>query len=398
MRAKDYPFMLLQIINGYTTDDLPSAADWESLIRQAQADGVAPLLYWNLSKTGKLAQIPDFAGNALRESYAATWMNNQQILQELGTISKVFHEAGIPIVLLKGVCFALTIYPDIGLRPMGDLDILVPKTKLAQGVQLAQKLGYVEAVPDASPGLNELIGHHACLRKTGEQGSLLEIHDSLVAEQAFSFAVSMDWFWEQTQPLAHEIFHHLQMLSPTAQVLFAAAHAMLQHGQQNSPLRWFYDIDLLIRSYNEAIDWEMLIQQARFFEWGSALKSALERSVELFETPIPQAVREQLQLLSDRHENLVAQKQNKPATHTLLELQKMNTLSGYARLQFFMGLLAPTPAYMRWRYGLKNNRSLPAWYVYRWAGILKDAILTIVVVVKNIVMGMRDSNQTQKRD
>lgn len=387
MQTKNHPFELFQIINGYAANDLLSATDWESLLQQAQADGIAPLLYWNLSKTGKLAQIPNFAGNALRESYAANWMNNQQILQELGSIAKVFHEAGIPIVLLKGVSYALTIYPDIGLRPMGDLDILVPKAKLAQAVQLAQNLGYVEAVPDASPGLNELIGHHACLRKTGTQGSLLEIHDSLVAEQSFSFAVSMDWFWEQTQPLAHEKFPNLQMLSPTAQVLFAAAHAMLQHGQQNSPLRWFYDIDLLIRSYNEAIDWEILIRQARLFEWGSALKSTLERSAELFETPIPQAVRAQLQLLSDRHEKLVTQKQNKPATHTLLELQKMNTLSGHARFLFFMGLLTPTPAYMRWRYGLKNNWSLPAWYIYRWAGILKDAILTLFVVVKKSFWG-----------
>lgn len=398
MQAKNHPFELFQIINGYTTDDLLFATNWEILIQQAQENGVAPLLYWNLSKSGKLAQIPAFAGNALRESYAASWMNNQQILQELEHISKVFHEEGIPIVLLKGACFALTIYPDIGLRPMGDLDILVPKASLAQAVQLAQSVGYVEAVPDASPGLNELIGHHACLRKTGIQGNLLEIHDSLVAEQSFSFAVPMDWFWEQAQPLAHEKFSNLQMLSPTAQVLFAAAHAMLQHGQQNSPLRWFYDIDLLIRSHNEAIDWGMLIQQARIFEWGSALKSALERSVELFETPIPQVVRAQLQLLSDRHENLVMQKQNKPATHTLLELQKMGTLNGYARFQLFMGLLIPSPAYMRWRYGLKNNWSLPAWYIYRWAGILKDAVLTAIVIAKNIVLGIKDSNQTPTKD
>ncbi|MCG2787404.1 MAG: nucleotidyltransferase family protein [Anaerolineae bacterium] len=378
----DPPIPVQQFITGNANSAELSSTAWAGLLAQAQSQGLAPLLYWKLSQAGTISSIPDFARAALREAYAATWSTNQKILQELEVLARLFDEAGIPVVVLKGACFALTIYPDIGLRPMGDLDILVPRAKLDQAVQIARALGYVDAAPDAASGLNDLIGHHACLRKLGSPAHLLEIHDSLVAEKSFTFAVPMDWFWQQTRPLEHAKYPGLRILSPTAQLLFAAAHAMLQHGGQNAPLRWFYDIDQLIRFYGQELDWQALIAQARLFEWGSALSAALARAVTCFDTPLPDPLRASLSELSDRHTGLVENKQARPETHTLIELQKLNTLTGYARLRLFMALLAPSPAYMRWRYKLKTNWTLPAWYLIRWTGILKDALLTLVAILK----------------
>jgi len=43
----------------------------------------------------------------------------------------------------------------------------------------------------------------------------------------------VDWFWSQTELLggaSQARFENLRMLSPAAQILYAAAHAMLQHG------------------------------------------------------------------------------------------------------------------------------------------------------------------------
>jgi hypothetical protein len=112
----------------------------------------------------------------------------------------LFQQAGITPVLLKGACFALTIYPDIGLRPMGDLDLLVPKAQFAEAVRIARSLGYVDSGPEAAPGLKDLLSHEACLVKL-DGSVVLEIHHSLVADQTFTYSVPVDWFWEQTEPL-----------------------------------------------------------------------------------------------------------------------------------------------------------------------------------------------------
>jgi hypothetical protein len=362
-----------------------SEAGWEALASQAQAEGLAPLLYWVFSKSGRFSSIPEPVRQALRSSYAGTWMQNQTLLKELETLAGHFHAAGIPLVLLKGACFALTVYPDIGLRPMGDLDVLVPASQLCAAVKIACSLGYQDDLPEASPGLNDLLSHHACLQKAGSPSISLEIHDSLVADKSFIYAVPVDWFWGQTEPLQAARpglhFKNISILTPAAQVLYAAAHAMLQHGGWNAPLRWIYDLDRLVRFYEGRLDWDLLLSQARALEWGSALSAALTKSTHRFGTPIPAQVMARLSASTDRHQKRVADKQIQPATHTLEERQKMLELNGYARMRLFLALLIPSPAYMRWRYPARSPWLLPFWYLWRWWGILKDGLRSLVSLV-----------------
>jgi hypothetical protein len=376
------------IISGRMPDlggDSFSAADWDALARKAHSEGVGPLLYWTISGSGKFSSLPQETRNFLRLMYASAWMQNQQIFKELEALARLFHQAEIPVVALKGVCFALTIYPDVGLRPMGDLDILVPKTKLAEAVHIAKTLGYEDTLPDASPGLRDLLNHEICLQKKGTLPITLEIHHSLVADKTFSYAVPVDWFWEQTELLGGDSqtrFENLRMLTPTAQVLYAASHAMLQHGGKNAPLRWFYDLDRLIRFYDGRLDWNLLLSQARLFEWGSALEAALAQTHAYFDTPIPAPVRASLLEQTDRHQKLVALLKIKPATHILVERQKLLSLNWYGRFRLVLALIAPSPAYMRWRYQLKSSWLVPAYYPFRWWGIFKDALHTVIVTLK----------------
>lgn len=362
-----------------------STSDWDALVRKAHSEGVGPLLYWTLSRSGKFSSLPEETRNFLRLMYASTWMQNQTNFKELEILARLFHEAEIPVVLLKGVCFALTIYPDVGLRPMGDMDVLVPASKLSEAVEIAKSLGYEDSKPETSPGLNDLLSHHVCLQKSSPQSVALEIHNSLVADKTFSFAVPVDWFWEQTESLntsSKTRFENLLMLTPTAQVLYAASHAMLQHGGQNTPLRWYYDLDQLIRFYGGHMDWDLLLSQARKFEWGSALDAALSQTSACFDTPIPDNVRASLSESSDRHRQLVALKQIRPTTNILAERQTLLSLSWYGRFRLVAGLIFPSPAYMRWRYRLKSPWSLPGYYLFRWWGILKDAVRTVNVLWK----------------
>ena len=365
-----------------------SAAEWDLLVKQAQAEGVAPLVYWALSRAGRISSCPTSVQNSLRAMYFSIRMNNEQILEELVTLTRLFAQAGIPVVALKGICFALTIYPDLGLRPMVDLDLLVPASRLSDAVRIVKASGYVEPVPEAFPGLDDLLGHATCLQKRTRPFTTLEIHHRLVGERSFTFAVPVDWFWSQTEPLKGIYLQwemsNLRMLTPTAQVLYASAHAMLQHGGRDTTLRWYYDLDRLIRFYADRMDWDLLLAQARNFEWSSAASAALSKVVSFFDTPVPQNVLEDLSKHSDRNAKTVAVLQAQSATHTFEEFQKLRSLNGPARLKLLLALIVPTPAYMRWRYGLKTSRALPVYYLYRWWEILKDATRTVGFLLRNV--------------
>lgn len=359
-----------------------SPAEWELLVQEAQAEGVAPLLYRALSRSGRIVSLPQPVGNRLRAMYFGTRLNNEQVLRELERLAGLFRGSGIPAVVLKGACFALTIYPDTGLRPMVDLDLLVPASKASEALQIARGSGYAEALPEASPGLDGLLNHAVCLRKMALPYTTLELHSTLVAEGSFTHAVPVDWFWSQTEPMRGMYLNgrldHLLMLTPTAQLLYACAHALLQHGGRNTSLRWLYDLERLIRVYAERLDWDLLLSQARLFEWGSAVSAALSEVVKLFDTPVPKTVLDELLNSSDRNTKRVRTLQDRPATHTLEEYQKWKALNWRGRVRLTLALIAPSPAYMRWRYGLHGSRALPAWYLYRWWGIFKDAVRTVI--------------------
>jgi len=388
MQQKIDNHTLSQIISGCLGNlnrDSFSARRWNALANQAHLEGVGPLLYWTLSRSGKFSSLPAETRDFLRFSYAGTSIKNQQIFKELELLSRLFQDAGIAVVALKGVCLALTVYPDPGLRSMGDLDLLVSNEKLAAAVDIVKSLGYQVVYPEASAGLRDLLNHEICLKKSGAHPITLELHRGLVADKTYSYSVPVNWFWEQTEllkPLSSKMcFENLLMLTPEAQVLYAAGHAMLQHGGSNTILRWFYDADRLIRHYGEGLDWDLLLSQAIAFEWGSALEAFLTQTVVYFGTPVPEGVRTTLSESFDRHRELVALKQTHPATHILAERQKLLSLNLYGRFRLVLALLIPNPAYMRWRYGLESSWTLPFYYPLRWWGILKDAVRTVVALV-----------------
>ena len=362
-----------------------SNADWDMFVASARLEGVAPLLYWHLNKSDEFSIFPEAVRNSLRILYSKTWTNNQRILRELERLSGLYSQAGIPLVVLKGACFCLTVYPDIGLRPMGDLDILVQKDNLAKAVEIARKFGYADAIPEASPGLNDLLSHHVRLQKSAQHSVTLEIHDSLVADKSFAYAVPVNWFWHQTEPILDSgqfKFSTIQMLSPEAQILFASAHAMLQHGGKSVPLRWLYDLDRLIRVYSHRLNWDLILSQSKKFDWSSALNAALIQIHAYFATPIPEYVRIHLAEQSDRFQDLVSLLQTRPATHILEERQKILSLSWSGRFRLIAALLFPTPAYMKWRYQLKGNWILPVYYLIRWGKVLRDLFKTIFHLTK----------------
>ncbi len=371
--------LLSQVISARAQEmswDSFTPTDWKEFAQQAQREGIAPLVYWVFSQR-EINPMPKSIREFFRAAYLQTWAKNQVILKELASLAIRFEEAGIEVVVLKGACFALTLYPDIGLRGMGDLDILVPADKITRAVEIAKTLGYADILRDVAPKLQEALNHEILMEKQITPLITLEIHRSLVADRSFVYAVPVEWFWSQTENLKKAGYANALMLSPIAQLLYASAHIALQHGEKDAPLRWYYDVDLLIRAYAERMDWDALLSQAKNFKWGSALRAVIFKTREYFDTPIPREIENQLANISDQNQKLVEMLKHKPATHILEEFQKMAVLNGRARLQLMWTLIFPDAAYMRWRYQFQTGWLLPAYYLIRWLGIFKDGVSTL---------------------
>jgi len=353
-----------------------NAESWQALTQAAVREGVAPLWYWNASRHGTLPALPLKAQAELRTAYAQSWKANQILLLELESLAAELKRAHLPAVLLKGANFALRLYPDLGARPMSDLDLLVPFAQIEQAVEIAKKLGFEDSAPEAAPHLNQLLGH-AVWMYAPQRRAALEIHYTLAASAAFKYAAPLNWFWGQTQPLAHPRYAALLTFSPQGNLLYAAAHAMLQHGGKSAPLRWFVDMDLLLRKYEHEINWQNLLEEAQRIAWISALRAGLEQTQRYFASPIPPEAQEQLRHAADSNSPLVKALRRQPLSHTEEEIQKWKTLRLNGKIQMARALVFPSAEYMRRRYQLTGKESLAPSYLMRWAGILRDILHTL---------------------
>ena len=113
-------------------------SDWEFLSRSewllrvaiAENEGVAPLLYWHFKQQGWPPSTPDEARTRLTHAYYVTFARNALLLAELDRVAAALKDDNITVAAVKGVALVCQLYPSIGLRPMGDIDLLVPRPEV----------------------------------------------------------------------------------------------------------------------------------------------------------------------------------------------------------------------------------------------------------------------------
>src|SRR5450759_4232027 len=107
---------------------------WDETLELALRHGVAPLLQRALRVGDALAELPEHIRTRLEEERRATALDNLRNYGEFRHIARALREREIPVIALKGLQLAELVYRDISLRPMSDLDILVPFAQVGHAV------------------------------------------------------------------------------------------------------------------------------------------------------------------------------------------------------------------------------------------------------------------------
>lgn len=343
----------------YTPDD------WRSLCQAAVRQRVAPLLHWSLQDDPE--QFPHPVREFLAHQYYQTCAYNQLYFHELDALLERFSREGLPVILLKGAALARSLYPDPGLRPMKDLDLLVHPADLERAVALAGELGYRQEGPEITPGFERRFSNHKVLFKQPSRLICLELHWRLMGTFECGIRDLEDRFWAQVEPLQPGALYAFT-LKPAAQILFLCAHAFLGHGPGRVTLRWLADLDRLIRLVGSNLDWDRVLDQACSLGWEQALAQSLALLRLGFATPIPDTIYSALD--AGRWTGLF---EVVPSEMDLL-LGQVKQLSGIERLRYVWWRLFPSPAYMRRRYSLPARTWAPLCYPYRWFRFIRMAL------------------------
>jgi hypothetical protein len=191
-------------------------------------------------------------------------------------------EKGIPVIVLKGGDLALGIYENTALRPMTDLDLLVPTPRFADAEATLRLLGYAPRQPFYIEAVQQVSPHAPAFVKPGVVP--IEVHWDLV-EPFSPIRIDLEGLWQRARP-TNIAGVDVLALSLEDQVVYLCVHISFHHWFEVGLLSWC-DIAQLLHSCGERVDWEQVLRLA--CRWGGqrGVYLTLWLSKELLGTRVP---------------------------------------------------------------------------------------------------------------
>lgn len=182
-------------------------------------------------------------------TYLLNLDRNLILLTKALEVIREFEKRDIESLILKGLYLAFNVYPNPGLRPMTDIDLLVKRDDLKEIEEVLNILGYAEVSPQA----HKTYGCDATF--CSKDGVYLDIHWDLCQYERFKGIIKItDDFWRRASEfILDEI--PLKTLSIEDHILYVSLHYYLVHMLYG--LNGACDLFYLINKYSP--DWKMII-------------------------------------------------------------------------------------------------------------------------------------------
>ena len=207
----------------------------------------------------------------------------------LGRVLDGLAQAEVPVIALKGVALAESLYGDAGVRVSSDIDVLVPGACVARAFAVMRDLGYARA------------GHEEPV-EAGDLRLLLagNIEYAFAPPEASGCPVELHWGiawrWPRDAPALADLWADArprpfrgapaQALGPEWELLYLAVHAARHRW---GTLKWLVDVHEICR--RDAVDWRRVWDKAARFRLTDALEITLGACAALLGTRVPRARR-----------------------------------------------------------------------------------------------------------
>ena len=268
------------------TKALDNWQDWHAQIKIESLDAdslsLLPLLYRNLVDE-KIDPEPQ-ERIRLRGAYLDILGRNLTLFNRAKPLLQALNEAGLQTMLLKGSALASLYYPDNGVRPMADIDLLIRTHQTEEGIASLLQQGW-EPRPrrweQFTKSYRQIAPSHEFIK--GRQS--IDLHWHVLPECCQPDAD--DDFWDTAVPLDFQEIRTLA-LQPADQLLHVCVHGARRVSV--TTLRWLVDVVMIVKHAKPAVEWDRLITQAHRRRLIPAVLDALSYVRENLEAQIPESV------------------------------------------------------------------------------------------------------------
>ena len=262
--------------------------DWsfveEQLVKHSLAPRAEPLFRARHERIP--ATILQLVDASKRRAAAANITGTQQLLR----VVRALEAEGIPVIPFKGPTLAQWAYGDVSLRRFGDLDILVPRERVAHAAVLLEGEGYTAyrsfdngAARDAF--IDSQMGWEFVDR---DRNSVVELHWNFFFS-IYPFALTPNRVWAR-HVRRSTWGHPIRAMHPVDMLLYLCYHGV-KH--RYASLKWLVDVQAWIAAH-PSLNWADVLSAAEAARCQRAVHVSLLLTAELLQLPVPPPVKDAL--------------------------------------------------------------------------------------------------------
>jgi len=261
--------------------------EWDLLLRQATAANLTVSLFYMAEEGGLLGQIPVQPRQHLLWARALGERHRQAVCFEVAKVGAALADAGVPLILLKGAAYLTAGLPPGAGRLFSDIDILVPKARLAEVEGMLILHGWAGSkLDDYDQRYYRQWMHELPPMQHMHRQSVLDVHHAILPETA-AVRPDPDKLRAAARPLPG--MPQVYTLAPADMVLHSAVH-LFYDGEFDKGLRDLLDLHRLLQHFGATPGfWEALPRRAHELELARPLYYALRYTQWLLGTLVPPA-------------------------------------------------------------------------------------------------------------
>jgi hypothetical protein len=232
---------------------------WDRLCADAAALGLTGQLFTWLQRAPMRVPVPESVVAQLRQQHFKAAARTEMLLAELEKLLVALGDAGVPVIVLKGAALAEPVYRNVALRPMRDLDLLVPSARIDVADRVLRALGYRadESYRPSAWYRDEM--HHLAPYVSLASRAHVEIHHH-VAPPWIGAGIAIAELWDRARPVPIGTAQ-ARALGPEDSLLHTCVH-LVGSDRCVGRLRDLCDLDEQVRHFGVSVQWTELGDRA----------------------------------------------------------------------------------------------------------------------------------------
>lgn len=261
---------------------------WDAVVPQARVADLLARVGAGIHDSGLQDDVPSGPARHLEGALALARRQQVELGHEVQAIADALASVGVDVVLLKGAAYAMRALPVARGRLVSDVDILVPRERLADVESALMRAGWVHANrDDYDQRYYRQWMHELPPMRHVHRGSVLDVHHA-IAPPTSRWHPDTGALLAHARPVADD--PRVRALADVDLVLHSAVHLCLE-GELDRGLRGLMDIVLLIQQASAPDEGftARLLERANQLGLDGPLRWALRHAALLlaFETPAP---------------------------------------------------------------------------------------------------------------